>query len=1029
MVDYTHFSEQDTVDTLILPYLAASHGFPRPDSLDYQAQHTLPVAAGGTGRYDGLYLKGGYPYAVLEAKRHSRDLTHDDENQGIDYATSDFFDRPVPYVVVSNGREHRFFKITGTLDPMTGRAAYARIPATDWSDITQETPGEVRQLLTEKQLLETLKAFKKRTAEDISAIFFDPTTKKLDPSRNPLGTFLESIVVQRQTYVGDTTSKSSSKEAKRQQALRQAIESVALHFTIKILFIKLIEDLARGGESERVIHSLFPSPLYDRVGGLFGYKVLDALNARENHAALKLFATADRYYKKLSKQLARVTWQDIFRYGFNVHMGQYGKLFRAKDYDKFLPNEDTLAEIRERLISIDIRTAVIYGSPDKRSNVIGDIYERLIDDELRSGLGAVYTPDLTMRFMVSLGRVFLGGFRGKKVLEPACGSGHFYREVYREYVEEVFTSSDTAHQARNPREAHAEVLRHVFGRDIDPFAVQLTLLSTFLEQLKDNVSNLSSGSKVWLADLSVDTQNSLDPVTVDPDADFGFEKTLDLSGGKSRRASAKRALDPDLVIGNPPYGVEVVPGPRYDTLYQLQSSDSYGYFIVNALERVKLGGRVVFIVSSSFLTIGTHRKLRQYILRHSKIVRIIKLHRATFPGIDIFPVIIELERCSDEAKRNANTYQFYDLWRLHPKTHAEDLKLAYMGILADLDASKPFPFSDVLAKRYTIRQGIISRYSNIPIFEAKPSLYEFMSDEPAKHSEIELKRTDGASLKVSAAAVRSRQVVKLKNIGQVKFGLQSGNNGKFYRSAPGVKGGATKGGYTTVEVNQTVDQIGLKSLTSDERDKGIEVDDRSSDRFFVPLDKAGASDIEGGLLPLFWRPVEFYVDWSRDAVLEMKGLASSVFRNPQFYFRQGISFSNTGIYSPTFRLGHGGVFDQTGSNVFCDVLDREVLLGILSSTLLKYFGKSFINHGVHAQLDDLPIVIPSPEEETKIREIVNKIIAEQKKDTTFDYRENLKELDQVIEAMYLITPEESDELNSWYRRHYPRLTGDGDEEA
>lgn len=59
MADYDSYSEQDTVDTLILPYLSKSYGFPKPDSLDYQAQHTVPKALGGTGRYDGLYLSGG----------------------------------------------------------------------------------------------------------------------------------------------------------------------------------------------------------------------------------------------------------------------------------------------------------------------------------------------------------------------------------------------------------------------------------------------------------------------------------------------------------------------------------------------------------------------------------------------------------------------------------------------------------------------------------------------------------------------------------------------------------------------------------------------------------------------------------------------------------------------------------------------------------------------------------------------------------------------------------------------------------
>ena len=120
-MDYNDYTEQDTLDTLILPYLVKSHGFPKPDSLDYQAQHTLPTTPDAVGRYDGLYLSEGYPYAVLEAKRYNHDLVAKDQVQAIGYATSDFFDKPVPVVILSNGREHQFFKKTDTIDPSTGK--------------------------------------------------------------------------------------------------------------------------------------------------------------------------------------------------------------------------------------------------------------------------------------------------------------------------------------------------------------------------------------------------------------------------------------------------------------------------------------------------------------------------------------------------------------------------------------------------------------------------------------------------------------------------------------------------------------------------------------------------------------------------------------------------------------------------------------------------------------------------------------------------------------------------------------------
>jgi len=488
-----------------------------------------------------------------------------------------------------------------------------------------------------------------------------------------------------------------------------------------------------------------------------------------------------------------------------------------------------------------------------------------------------------------------------------------------------------------------------------------------------------------LADRSIDTQNSLDPITINPKLYFDIEKTGDLTTAKSRRSSCERASSPDLMIGNPPYGVKVVKGAHYDDVYTLTSRDSYGYFIVNAIKRLAEGKRLVYIVSSSFLTIGTHKALRDAILSNCMVIRIVKLHRATFPGIDIFPAIIELERCSNASQRAANVYQFYDLWRLHPTEHQTDLAAAYAAIMTDLDAKKPWPFDDVLTKRYTVRQGALDVYSKRPIFEGLASLYEFMADVVPTAQTAELRRADGSKVEVRTLTVRGRNVVKLSNIAEVKIGLQSGDNGRFYRAAAGVKGGATKGGYKEVSVKQIVKDSGLTSMTQEQRSDGFEVNDPSNDRFYVPLDKAGASDIDGGFLPVFWRPVEFYIDWSKQGVSEMKAHKSAVFRNPQYYFRRGISFSNTGIYSPTYRLGHGGVFDQTGSNIFSEVIDQTVLLGILSSTLLRYFVKSFVNHGVHAQLDDLPIVLVDDTEAASISNIVNHIVAEQKKDAAFDY--------------------------------------------
>jgi len=234
-------------------------------------------------------------------------------------------------------------------------------------------------------------------------------------------------------------------------------------------------------------------------------------------------------------------------------------------------------------------------------------------------------------------------------------------------------------------------------------------------------------------------------------------------------------------------------------------------------------------------------------------------------------------------------------------------------------------------------------------------------------------------------------------------------------------GGAVKGGYKQVDLRNVLVGDALAKLTQEQKAHGIKINDRAGGRYFVPLDKAGKSDIDGGLLSQFWRPVEFYVDWSEAAIARMKTLPGARFQNSQHYFHRGVSFSSTGIYTPTFRLSHGGVFDQKGSCIFSDALSPETLLALLSSSLMKYFAKSFINHGVDVQLDDLPIVLPTPEEIIQLEEKVGEIVAEQKINHSYDYRPKLAELDSIVFDIYGLADDEREEIGIWYKRRYPKL--------
>jgi hypothetical protein len=202
---YETYSEQDTADKLILPYLATEFGFPSPSSLDYQAQHTIRTDEKTSGRYDGLYLSGGFPYVVMEAKRADRDLTDNDVMQARLYATGPDFDRPVPFLVVSNGQDHQFYKRTETIDPVDGKLRYKQIPATAWKAIIAESPGEIRRILGERELLDILIDCKEQTFSDISVLFTDPSTGKYDTARqSKLSPYLKEIIQERRKFVFET---------------------------------------------------------------------------------------------------------------------------------------------------------------------------------------------------------------------------------------------------------------------------------------------------------------------------------------------------------------------------------------------------------------------------------------------------------------------------------------------------------------------------------------------------------------------------------------------------------------------------------------------------------------------------------------------------------------------------------------------------------------------------------------------------------------------------------------------------------
>jgi hypothetical protein len=321
---------------------------------------------------------------------------------------------------------------------------------------------------------------------------------------------------------------------------------------------------------------------------------------------------------------------------------------------------------------------------------------------------------------------------------------------------------------------------------------------------------------------------------------------------------------------------------------------------------------------------------------------------------------------------------------------------------------------------------------------ASPSLFALMDDN-SKSLKKDMEVIGEDSVQVRKVKINSKEItlVKLGDIADIKVGLQTGDNSAYLFQKPNARGN-----YRSIEDYKdfVLTELDLDKIRNDGKlrkdiiSKGISKDNPSSIRFFngkyiIPYDKGGESDSDSGWLPNFYVAAQYFIDWSErcvDALINEKLLYSTSTkpypRNQSYYFLKGISFSDTGEYSPTYRLNFSSVFDQKGSTIV-SLIKSEILLGILSSRLMKYLMRTNINHTVSSHVDcqkELVIIQPV---NIQIEKNVEQIIKKQKSNSRYDYASHEQiEIDKLVYEAYGLNADDVQEVENWYVRRYPKLS-------
>jgi adenine-specific DNA-methyltransferase len=155
--------------------------------------------------------------------------------------------------------------------------------------------------------------------------------------------------------------------------------------------------------------------------------------------------------------------------------------------------------------------------------------------------------------------------------------------------------------------------------------------------------------EVW--DIDPDTEPAIDQLG----ASFSLGDTL-------ARTIPEKSID--VVVGNPPYLNKRSSYIRANRSWlskkfsEVGASETYTMFTYAMVRALRPGGRLGFILSDTFLSLGTHRRFREWLLNNVKIVEITLAPSRLFNAA-VTTAIIIVERCEADEERNDNIVEFY----------------------------------------------------------------------------------------------------------------------------------------------------------------------------------------------------------------------------------------------------------------------------------------------------------------------------------------------------------------------------------
>lgn len=327
-------------------------------------------------------------------------------------------------------------------------------------------------------------------------------------------------------------------------------------------------------------HGFDPAQAFDEFSKLLFVKLYDEVTMVGARTAIQRGEPLEQF-------AARVHWL-------------FDQANRTTGFDRIFTNDDTIKvddlSIYETLRQLQNYSLLETTSEVQGADVKGTIYEHIIGNTFRGELGQFFTHRSIVEFMVR----FVGVDERKVVYDPSCGSGGFLvmcAKVVKEQIQQAYPELSTQEVAHRLKDYSRRCL---IGTEINERTARVARLNLLMHGL--DYSNLF-------------TVNALKTDETD----------------NERLTTLVNMATVDVVFANPPFaGYEKAPS----VLSRFELGRNHGrvssvtrevLFIERIIQVLREGGVAAIVIPQGILTNRNLAYVRDYILRHTRVLAVIEL--------------------------------------------------------------------------------------------------------------------------------------------------------------------------------------------------------------------------------------------------------------------------------------------------------------------------------------------------------------------------------------------------------------------